>query len=154
MIPVETLRRYPYFAGASKDTLRSIAEATEERSFESGDTLFLEGDTADALVVVEEGEVEIEFEFREAGRMQAVDTVTAGEMMAWSAMLAPYQMRATAVARRKGRLLAINAVRLRDFCDRDPRFGYHLMQLVASAVASRLDGARVQLASADWTTPA
>ena len=50
MVPVETLRRYPYFAGASPTTLRDIAEITGEHIFRSGDKLFSEGYTLVTVV--------------------------------------------------------------------------------------------------------
>jgi CRP-like cAMP-binding protein len=148
MVPVETLRRYSCFAGTSQQILRDITEISNERRFREGETLFREGDPANALMILMEGTIDIVFEHGEIPKRTTVDHVAAGDMMCWSAVLEPHVLHATALARTDGRVLTIDAPKLRELCGRDDQLGHQLMSRIAGVVAHRLNAARVQLAAA------
>lgn len=147
MVSVETLRRYPFFAGASPSTLRDIAEISEETTFAAGEPIFRQGDQAQLLYFLMEGEVEVVIEFPEAGKEQAVETLVPGDMVGWSALVPPYERTFMIRPISNVRALTIDGPRLRELCERDPSLGHRLLQKVAAVLAKRLDAARVQLAS-------
>jgi hypothetical protein len=68
MISPETLRRYPYFAGLSDETLKQIAMIAEEKSVPVGTSMFCEGDVVSALAVIVSGQVDIQYMLGSAGR--------------------------------------------------------------------------------------
>ena len=78
MISPELLRRYPYFADISEDSLRQVAMISEERSAPNGTVIFQEGDVAEGLFIIAEGEVDIQYTLG-SGEPRTVDTVVAGE---------------------------------------------------------------------------
>ncbi|MFV1967576.1 MAG: cyclic nucleotide-binding domain-containing protein, partial [Pirellulaceae bacterium] len=90
MISLEQLRRYPYFADVREESLRQVAMISEEMSIPSGGVLFEEGDVADNLYIITDGEVDIEYTLG-SGEKRTVDTVVGGELMMWSALVAPYK---------------------------------------------------------------
>jgi CRP/FNR family cyclic AMP-dependent transcriptional regulator len=61
-------------------------------------------------------------------------------------MIAPYKMTAHCTATKDTDLVRLDARKLRDLCDQDPRLGYQLTMEIARLLAHRLEGARVQLA--------
>jgi CRP/FNR family transcriptional regulator, cyclic AMP receptor protein len=146
MVSIEVLRSFPYFAGVSTDSLKAVAAVTEERAFAAGEPLFKEGDPARALYILRAGQIDIVYQ-RHSDEGRVVDTVVAGDLIGWSALVAPYCCTATAVPREPGRIVRIDAVGIRNLCDRDHTLGYHLLNALADTLSHRLQGALVQLAA-------
>ncbi len=144
MISPERLRRYPHFAGVSEEGLKEVAMISEEREFQAGQVLFNEGDPAEYLMILERGQVDIRYELGD-GSQVTVDTLVGGDLMGWSALLDPYMLTASGVAKTSGRLIAVRAEPLRELCDENPAFGYRIMERVAQTLRSRLRGTRIQL---------
>jgi CRP-like cAMP-binding protein len=146
MVSPEILRRFAYFSGASEQSLKQVAMMSEEKTARAGDVLFREGQDATELCVVVEGEVDIQYVLGD-GSHQTVDTLIAGELMIWSALVEPHMTHSVGVARTPVKLVAINAPKFRALLDSEPVLGYQVMEAVASAVAHRLHGARLQIAA-------
>ena len=141
MISVEMLRRYPYFAGVGGPSLLGVAEVSEEQRVGADQRLFREGETARHLFIVVQGEVDIVFESPNGGQ-RVVDTVVAGELMCWSAVVDPHRCTATGVTRVETSVIAIDGPRFRGLCEADPFLGYRVMTQVARVLSNRLQGAR------------
>lgn len=146
MVSPELLRRFAYFSGATEQTLKQVAMLAEEKSVRAGDVLFREGQDATELCVLMEGEVDIQYVLGD-GTYQTVDTLIAGDLMVWSALVEPHTTHSMGVARTPVKLIAIDAPRFRALLDSEPVLGYHVMKAVAAAVAHRLHGARLQIAA-------
>jgi len=147
MVSPEMLRRYPYFAKISEESLKEIAMMAEERSYPAGLQLFNEGDPADYLNIIVEGEVQIQYQLGN-GEKRTVDTLVAGDILVWSALIEPYRTTAIGTTSKTTKVIAIKAKPLRELCDRDPMVGYQLTREIAKLLAHRLESARVQLAAA------
>lgn len=146
MISPEMLRRYPYFTQVSEESLKQIAMIAEEKVLPAGLHLFSEGDPANYLNIIIKGEVHIQYILGNGDR-RTVDTLVDGDILCWSALVEPYKTTAVGTAAKETHVIAINAAKLRDICDRDPMVGYQLMIQIAKLLAHRLEGARVQLAA-------
>lgn len=146
MVSPEMLRRYPYFAKISEESLKEIAMMAEERSYPAGLQLFNEGDPADYLNIIVEGEVQIQYQLGN-GEKRTVDTLVAGDILVWSALIEPYKTTAIGTTSKPTKVIAIKAKPLRELCDRDPMVGYQLTREIAKLLAHRLESARVQLAA-------
>ncbi|ASV73627.1 cAMP-binding protein - catabolite gene activator and regulatory subunit of cAMP-dependent protein kinase [Thermogutta terrifontis] len=147
MVSPEMLRRYPYFAKISEESLKEIAMMAEERSYPAGLQLFNEGDPADYLNIIVEGEVQIQYQLGN-GEKRTVDTLVPGDILVWSALIEPYRTTAIGTTSKPTKVIAIKAKPLRELCDRDPMVGYQLTREIAKLLAHRLESARVQLAAA------
>ncbi len=145
MISPETLREYPYFKWASLDTLKTLSMLTEERSYKTGEELFRGGEPAEYLYLLIRGEVDIQYPLS-SGERRTVDKLGKGDLLVWSAVVEPYMNTSFGVARSDCEVVSIDAVRLRQLLDEDPEFGQSLMSQMVKVVASRLTGARRQLA--------
>ena len=146
MISTETLRRYPFFTGASAESLQALAMVSEERQYAAGERLFDDGQPADRMYIVVDGEVDIQYELA-GDEYRTVDTRVGGDLLVWSAIVHPYRTTAFGVARRPTRVITIESRKLRELCEQDRELGYHLYREVAQVVSARLLGARVQLAT-------
>jgi CRP-like cAMP-binding protein len=148
MISPEQLRRYPYFADVQEASLRQVAMISEEKSIPAGAVIFEEGDAADNLYIIADGEIDIEYTLG-SGEKRTVDTVVAGELSMWSALVEPYKSTATGTAKSDTKLIAIDGGKLRDLCEQDHDLGYRMLICLTKLLAARLEGARVQLATVD-----
>jgi CRP-like cAMP-binding protein len=144
MISPEKLRRCPVFAGLSPKQLDRIAAISHEDVFLAEDILFQEDQPAIKLFIVTEGEVDIVYESHLGPK--AVDTLVAGDLAGWSAVVPPYRTTATGVARGDVSTIAIHAEELRALCSCDHELGYQLLAQVARVISHRLYRARTQLA--------
>ena len=146
MVSPEVLRRFPYFVGISDELLKQVAMISEEKTVRKGDVLFREGEEARQLDIVAEGEIDIQYELGD-GTHQTVDTTVGGDFTLWTSLIAPHTTHSMGVARTNVRLVAIDAVKLRELMEADPLLGYRVMDALATAVSHRLLGARLQIAA-------
>ena len=145
MISPEVLRRYPYFAGISEESLKGLAMIAEEKAVPAKTTIFREGDPAEHLSVILKGEVNVQY-LLGTGEVRTVDTLVEGDLLGWSALVEPYKFTAIATTTKDAVLARLDGPRLRKLCDDDPLLGFRLTTQVAKLLAHRLEGARVQLA--------
>ena len=146
MISPEQLRRYPFFANVSEDALKEAAMVSDEVTAEAGKTLFSEGDRADTMYVLVDGEVDIKYTLGD-GEKRTIDTLVAGDIVVWSTLVEPHRCTATGVTRKPCKLISINGPKLRELCEKNHDLGYRMLISITQLLAARLDGARVQLAT-------
>jgi CRP-like cAMP-binding protein len=157
MISPETLRRYPYFAGIDEESLRSVAQLGEENEFKKGEVIFTEsgeflasdriyqeGEIAKHLMLIMEGEIDIALTFS-ADNQVVVGTLVAGDLMALSSLIPPYHLTSTAIGRKDGKMICIEAEGLRKLMDEDASLGFHIMAGVSKALRDRLQTTRIEL---------
>jgi CRP/FNR family cyclic AMP-dependent transcriptional regulator len=125
--------------------LRAISEASTLQTFKAGEKLFEEGDQATSLMIVKSGEVEISYRLRDF-RKAVAEFAVKGDVVCWSAILAPYRLTATAVGSKDGELLVIDGTTLIGLCEQDAVLGYHLMTAIAKGLRERLTGLRMDMA--------
>ena len=148
MISPEILRRYPYFAAAQDEGLRNLAMLCEEASIPAGTVMYREGDKADKLLILVEGEFDIQYTLG-SGELRTVDTLVNGDLLVWSALVEPHRCTTVGTTAQGTQLIAIDAAKLRDLCEQDSLLGHRLMSQAAKLLAHRLEGARIQLATID-----
>jgi CRP/FNR family transcriptional regulator, cyclic AMP receptor protein len=146
MISVQEFRRYRYFAGIADEKLNVLANAGLLRRFKAGERLLEEGDIAKYLMIVKSGQVDVIYLLGD-NRQVVAESAIEGDVIAWSAVLAPYQLTASAVGSKDGELIQIEGARLREMCEADTSLGYQLMTEIAKGLRDRLTGLRVQIAA-------
>jgi CRP/FNR family transcriptional regulator len=148
MISPEMLRRYPYFAAANDEGLRNLAMICDELNVSAGSIMYREGDKADKLYILVEGEVDIQYTLG-SGELRTVDTCVPGELLMWSALVEPYKSTAVVAVRANSKLIAVDAPSLRAYCDKDLKVANNVLLHLTKMLANRLEGARIQLATID-----
>ena len=148
MISIELLRRNPFFAGLNEHELKSIAMISTLVETSANTTLFEEGQTADALYLLLEGNVTLSCNSPADPKTQIhIEDVNPGEPFAISALIPPHILAHTARAADPCQTIRINAAALRTLCEQDCKVGYMLLRQVAAAAMERLQFTRVQLAA-------
>jgi CRP/FNR family cyclic AMP-dependent transcriptional regulator len=130
--------------GLDPGQLVQIAQIATFVQWDAGTTVFREGDRDSLLYVVEEGRVAIEIAVPGRGRV-VILTVGPGEVFGWSSIFHQRPKTASARTIEPARVLALNASRLRELCDLDPRLGYLLTRRILEVVSERLTATRMQL---------
>jgi CRP-like cAMP-binding protein len=153
MISPEILRRYPFFGHLEPGQLKAIAMIAEEMGFQKNDFLLEEGQPANSLFLLVDGNIDLIFiskdEFHpEHSKVFNVGEINPGEVFGISALIEPYIYSSTAQATSVGKCLKIDAVALRALFELDQRLGCTLTRQVAKAAMERLAATRVQLAAA------
>ena len=102
MVPIELIRRYPFFAGFSQDQITDLADASNQVSAQAGYRFIKEGDRLTNFYLVLEGTVGIIIKVPDREMEQSltrqitndliardvtVSTVGEGEMFGWSALV-------------------------------------------------------------------
>ncbi len=148
MVPPEILQRFSFFPGLSADELNGLSFIGREISFQRGDRIFQEGDSAHSLYLLLEGWVDVLID-AEAGDDPhgLMMTLTAGDIFGWSAVVAPYIYTASAVCASPVKAISLSQVELQALFEIDREFYCTIVTEICHVIASRLRATRLQLAS-------
>jgi CRP/FNR family transcriptional regulator, cyclic AMP receptor protein len=139
------LQSIPWFQEIDAKHFDSLCGIASLKTVEAGEELFREGDKEDYLYIVLEGRVAIEIFVPCKGR-QRIFTAEPMEVVGWSSVTPVVRQRtASARAVLPGRLVLLDAPKLRQLCEQDHDLGYVVMRRLANVVASRLLVTRLQL---------
>jgi CRP/FNR family transcriptional regulator len=126
----------------SDEQLEDIARITEKKSYKIHDHIYERGDAAKYLFVMKKGlvslrridpgdEVGIAFETREAG-----------EVFGAASFMDPQHYTLTAICLEDTEVMAIDADKLFELCEKDPAVGYQLMLKIAQIYFERYKSAK------------
>jgi CRP/FNR family transcriptional regulator len=106
--------------------------------------IFMQGDLAEYLYVVVEGEVLIEFK-PDDGPVLPVVRVGAGDVFGWSAVLGSDVYTSRAVCEKKSKLMRVRGSALRDLIVKNPDTGILILEHLAAVIAERLRSTHAQV---------
>lgn len=141
---VDALRDLRFLHGIGPMHLEQIARISRIRDYNEEDVVFRQGDAAQYVYLVVDGNVSLEICAAGTGCQQIL-TLGPGELLGWSSVLEQLSYTARARALDTTRLVEINIAQLLTICERDPKFGFELMRRTALALAKRLSATRMQL---------
>ena len=156
---VSLLRESEFFQGFETEDLDALARDAVRLSFRKGDRILVEGLPSERLFILVSGAVQLSFlaasEPSEMdphvedvpGRIVIHSINEPGAVIGWSAMVKPYQCRATATALETVRVIAFERRRVDDLCQSRPEFGLRFVTRMLWAMGDRLGSSRAQLVS-------
>jgi CRP-like cAMP-binding protein len=151
MTMVDTLKGSELFGGMDKGHLEKLAQLCRTSSYREGQFIFKEGDEAREIYVLADGRVALEMEVRPVPNRPAIPTavevVTEGETLGWSALVEPHIYTLSARCMTNCRLLAFNGDMLRKIMADDTSLGYELMKRLTRIISRRLADTRLRLIS-------
>ncbi len=151
MVALTLFKESKIFQGLNETQLKKVAAIAREEQHAAGAVLFKEGDDANHVFLVEEGKIVLEMK-TELGphrpiKQVAVDMITKGEVLGWSALIEPYKYTLSALCIEPVKVVAVDGARLRELLGQDTAIGYEVMKGVARVIASRLNHTRIMLMS-------
>lgn len=123
------------FQRISSHIIDEIAELVTEEGHPAGDVLFREGDVADFLYILEEGEINLVIP---GAKRLSFPMNKTGSVLGWSSLVEPNRYTATAECVRESKLIKIDAERLMRVFQRHPAEGLTIMKRLAGVIAARL----------------
>lgn len=124
---------------------RRLLEIARRDHYGPGAAILSEGADTPFLGVIERGRVALRLRIPERGERMTFVTVESGELLGWSALVAPYRATADAVATEDTFVLALAAVELRALLERDHEVAAALLPIVLETVSRRLASSWHQL---------
>jgi CRP-like cAMP-binding protein len=134
----------PLFGDMCESHLELIAQCGVNEHLPAGAVLFREGEAAERFFLIREGSVALELDAPGRGIL-VIETLSAGEVVGWSWLFAPYRWQFGARAREGTALVAFDGACLRGKCEADHELGYQLMRRFAASLTERLQATRLQL---------
>jgi CRP-like cAMP-binding protein len=137
---VETLRNIPLFAGLPTPRLKLIAYTAEVVRFAAGEVIVQQGDPADAVYIVTEGEAEVRLRDNE-GHDVLLATMGRHSLFGETAVLSRGRRTATVLAKGPVTTFKISAKVFLDLLRQSPDIGMQVM----SVLAQRLEATSARL---------
>jgi len=144
---LETLRGIRFLDDMPDAGLQLLARAARLEGYEPEAVIFREGEPLDRVFLVAQGSVALEALVPEHGA-RWIQTIPAGELLGWSAVLGRPPLTATARAVTPCRLVVVDAARILALCRHDAGFGFEFMRRTAGVLADRLSATRKLLLAA------
>ena len=135
--PGEGVVNSPFAERLSPVALARITGIAEAAAFAPGETILREGSPTPFLGVVLAGRVALRLQVPERGA-QTLFTVEPGELLGWSAVVAPHRSTADAVALERTDLITFEASALRSLLEADRGLAADVLQLVVESLSDRL----------------
>jgi len=160
MVAIELLRRYPFFAGFTREQIDDLARVAVEESVLAGHQFVHEGERLTNFFLVLEGTVGINIKVPDREIEQSltrqitndlitrdvkVSTVGEGEVFGWSALIPPNRSTANVKALTSCRVLVFDYQELQPIIDEDCCFGHLLTMKAAQTIRDRLRDKRVEM---------
>lgn len=127
----------PFAERLSPVALARITGIAEAAAFAAGETILREESPTPFLGVVLAGRVALRLHVPERGA-QTLFTVEPGELLGWSALVAPFRSTADAVALERTDLITFEASALRSLLAEDRGLAVDVLQLAVEALSDRL----------------
>lgn len=128
------------FRGLSEGELAKLEGLCRTDSRGPGELIFKEGDKAEDVCVVMEGQAELRFELpgRDATDEHTMSVVPPGKAFGWSALVPPYELTLSVYAGDEGcRFFRMNGKRLNEFFEEHNRIGFVCFRNLTHVVAKR-----------------
>jgi NADP-reducing hydrogenase subunit HndB len=136
---LDFLEKVNIFKGLNQDQLNAVNKGGQEKQYLYGDRLFAEGENADRIWLVIDGQVDLRFDLpgRPTSEENTIFSITAARSLGWSSFVPPFKYALSAYSATKScKILHINKDHLLECFEKDPRMGLLFMTNVA-AIASR-----------------
>lgn len=138
------LAEHNFFKGMEPADLAYIASCAHNETFEPGQTIFREGQPANAFYIIRQGDVALMLRDSSRGAL-TIQTLHEGDVLGWSWLFPPYQWRFESRANTLTRVTTFDGECLRNKCEQTPKMGYELMKRFAGALIERFMQTRMQL---------
>jgi len=140
------LSEFALFRNLPEKLLEKVAALGEETTCAQGDFIFREGEEADKLHFLLDGEIMLKVKLTSRPDSISVSAVSQQfESFGWSGIVPPYHYTASALCEADCKILTISGKKFMDLLNENPAAGFIVMQRLTELVASRLRNSRQAL---------
>jgi CRP/FNR family transcriptional regulator, cyclic AMP receptor protein len=142
---IESIQSVPWFLELKPENLGKLIKIASMVTLDAGETLFVEGDRADHLYIILEGQVELISQVPGHGAVRFFSAESL-DVIGWSCLTQFIRQRsATAHAVTSIRMVRLEGAALAQLCDQDHDIGFVIMRRLSNVIASHLLTTRLQL---------
>ena len=145
MVEVSDLKKLELFETFADKHLEEIAEITEKKSFKKHSHVYKRGKGAKHLFVVNKGRVSLRGIDPGDEVGIAFETRDPGGLFGAASFVKPQEYTLTAICLEDTEVMAIDADKLFEMCEKDPALGYQLMLKIAQIYFERYKVAKRSL---------
>lgn len=146
MATTAPLSEFALFRNLPEELLEKVAKLGEEASFSHGDVIFREGDDADKLHFLLDGEVDLKVKLTSRPEHITVSAVRQQfESFGWSGIVSPFHYTASAFCEGDCKVLMLPGEGFMQLLNENPEAGFIVMQRITEIIASRLRNSRQAL---------
>lgn len=141
-VTIQDLDQFELFRGLTAKEKASLLPFCCRESYESEETIIVEGTQADRFFAIEEGrialEMKVQFGAGSISRQATTQIIRGGQYLGWSALVPPYIYTASGIAIEPTKVIAVDGVRLRRLAEENYHLGYRFLQVITNIIATRL----------------
>jgi CRP-like cAMP-binding protein len=146
MLTPEMLSQSGLFEGLTEERLRAVVGISEEVMCQQGEILFWEGDPAESIYILLEGEINVYVQLSSRPERVTVSIISQPyQALGWSGLVAPHAYTASGLCETDSRLVAIDGEALMEVLRGDPAMGFVVMGRIAEVMSSRMRNTRSAL---------
>ncbi|MDP7035456.1 MAG: cyclic nucleotide-binding domain-containing protein [Planctomycetota bacterium] len=127
----------PIFQGLSENHRKMILGGGIVNRYSTGENIFLEGETGEAMYLILSGKVEIQVQ-NKSGLAEVVGRLKAGEIFGEGSLITDAPRSGTAAAVRDTYLIAFSRKTLHDLIENHPKASAHFMYKIMKSLFIRL----------------
>jgi len=129
------IKEVELFRGIPSRIIDQIADLATQENHNAGDVIFREGEVAECLYILEEGEINL---IIQGEKRLSFPMDKTGSVFGWSSLVEPNRYTATAECVKESKVLKIDAERLMRVFQRHPAESLTIMKRLAGVIANRL----------------
>jgi CRP-like cAMP-binding protein len=146
MVTPQMLSQTTLFEGLTEEQLKAVADHSEEITCQQGEMLFWEGDVAELLYILVEGELDVFVQLSSRPERVTVSVISQPyQTLGWSGLVAPHVYTASALCEVDCHLVAIDGVELIEVLKADTAMGFTVMGRIAEMMSNRMRNTRFAL---------
>jgi len=134
---IDVLRNLPIFGGLSDDELERVSELCEQKTYDSGEYIFREGEPGNRLFIVLDGEVRISRQIPGAGE-EALAVLKAGAMFGEMAVFDRSERSTDAISHGGTRVITISRAEFEMLLDFHRDIAFKVLWAVVRVLSGRL----------------
>ncbi|MGC8595315.1 MAG: cyclic nucleotide-binding domain-containing protein [Candidatus Kryptoniota bacterium] len=133
----EVLKKVPVFSELNAREISKLASIVHLRSYNAGETVFLQGDPGLGMYVIEKGQVSIRM-ITDSGDEKELSILTDGDFFGELSLLDESPRSASAVAVVQSKIIGFFRPDLFELLNRSPRIGIKVLLKLSETIGTRL----------------
>lgn len=142
----ENFTRHTIFHGLTPQQLQTLNDCASLVTYQPGDYIFERGKDANRFYLIKSGKINLEIYTQQLGA-KTIQTCGPGELVGTSWLTSPTKWKLDARAATNVEVIAFNAYRMLDKCEKDRELGFALMSRFLVSISERLDASQKQILS-------
>ena len=142
---VQVLKNSKFFRNLSDENIGEVAALCQPVEFDTGESIFKQGDYGEHLYIIVDGQVHLERSMNMGNRKgrALIDTLGKGRILGcWSALLGePHVLMSTANCQKPTTLLMVTGQALRRMMTENAAFGFDMLERLCFLLRDRIQAA-------------